>query len=51
MPVIKAMQGIANDHPEIAQGVFKNCENLIGETGFEPATLVLPKHPHQQGYS
>ncbi len=34
----KAMQGIANDRPEIAQRVFKNREKSIGATGFEPAT-------------
>ena len=34
----KVMQGIANDRPEIAQRVFKNRENSIGATGFEPAT-------------
>ena len=36
--VCKAMQGIANDRPGIAQGLFKNREKSIGETGFEPAT-------------
>ena len=34
----KAMQGIANDRPEIAQRVFKNREKSIGATGLEPAT-------------
>ena len=34
----KAMQGIADDRPEIAQRVFKNREKSIGATGFEPAT-------------
>ena len=34
----KVQQGIANDRPEIAQRVFKNRENSIGATGFEPAT-------------
>ena len=34
----KAMQGIANDRPEIAQRIFKNREESIGATGFEPAT-------------
>ena len=32
------MQGIADDHPEIAQRVFKNHEKSTDETGFEPAT-------------
>ncbi len=31
--VSKAMQGIADDHPEIAQRVFKNHEKSTGETG------------------
>ena len=34
----KAMQGIANDRPEIAQTIFKNREKLVGAKGFEPAT-------------
>ena len=34
----KAMQGIANDRPEIAQRIFNNREKSIGATGFEPAT-------------
>ena len=34
----KAMQGIANDRPEIAQRIFKNREKSIGATGLEPAT-------------
>jgi len=34
----KAMQGIANDRPEIAQRIFKNREKSIGAAGFEPAT-------------
>ena len=37
-PSSKAMQGIANDRPEIAQIVFKNREKSIGAIGFEPAT-------------
>ena len=36
--VSKAMQGVADDRPEIAQRVFKNREKSIGATGFEPAT-------------
>ena len=36
--VCKAMQGIANDRPGIAQGLFKNREKSIGATGCEPAT-------------
>ena len=34
----KAMQGIANDRPRIAQRVFKNREKSIGAIGFEPTT-------------
>ena len=34
----KAMQGIANDRPEIAQRIIENREKSIGATGFEPAT-------------
>ena len=34
----KAMQGIADDRPEIAQRVFKNHEKSIGATRFDPAT-------------
>ena len=35
----KAMQGIANDRPEIAHlRIFENREKSIGATGFEPAT-------------
>jgi len=34
----KAMQGMANDRPEIAQGIIENLEKSIGATGFEPAT-------------
>ena len=34
----KAMQGIVNDRPEIAQKIIENLEKSIGETGFEPAT-------------
>ena len=34
----KAMQGIANDRPEIAQMIIENCEKSIGATGFESAT-------------
>ncbi len=35
--ISKAMQGVADDRPEIAQRVF-NREKSIGATGFEPAT-------------
>jgi len=38
MKYINAMPGIANDRPEIAQGILENREKLIGATGFEPAT-------------
>ena len=34
----KAMQGIGNDRPEIAQRIIEKAEKSIGETGFEPAT-------------
>mgnify|MGYP005669557001 FL=1 len=34
----KAMQGIANDRPEIAQRIIEKAEKSIGATGFEPAT-------------
>ena len=34
----KAMQGIADDRPEIAQRIIENLEKSIGATGFEPAT-------------
>ena len=34
----KAMQGIANDRPEIAQRIIENREKSIEATGFEPAT-------------
>ena len=34
----KAMQGIANDRPEIAQRIIENREKSIGATGFQPAT-------------
>ena len=36
--VNKAIQGVVDDHPEIAQRVFKNHEKLIWATGFGPAT-------------
>jgi len=34
----KAMQGIANDRPEIAQKIIENREKSIEATGLEPAT-------------
>ena len=34
----KAIQGIANDRPKIAQKIIENREKSIGVTGFEPAT-------------
>ena len=34
----EAMQGIANDRPEIPQRIIENREKSIGATGFEPAT-------------
>ncbi|KGG02334.1 hypothetical protein EU98_0512 [Prochlorococcus marinus str. MIT 9314] len=34
----KAMQGIANDRPEIAQRIIEKAEKSIGSTGFKPAT-------------
>ena len=34
----KAMQGIANDRPEIAQRIIEKAEKSIGAIGFEPAT-------------
>ena len=37
-PRSKAMQGIANDRPEIAQMIIEKAEKSIGATGFEPAT-------------
>ena len=34
----KAMQGIANDRPEIALRIIEKAEKSIGATRFEPAT-------------
>ena len=34
----KAMQGIANNRPEITQRIIEKAEKSIGATGFEPAT-------------
>ena len=34
----KAMQGIADDRPEITLKIIENREKSIGATGFEPAT-------------
>ena len=45
--VSKAMQGLANDRPEIAQRIFKNRGKSIGAAGFEPAPSA-PKALDQQ---
>ena len=43
----KAMQGIANDHPEIAQKMIEKAEKSIGATGLEPATYCSQSTFHR----
>ena len=45
------MQGIAESRAKLAKSYFRFRENPNRGDRIRACDLVLPKHPHQQGYN